>query len=534
MAKGTKIPHCPDKKTYAVNPGGSVISAFMISTGHEPDITGHPNAKFVGDVLNHPSQSHGGTDCVCYIEGKMGKLTDGRKFRLGSSKLVIPNITHTVEYILRRDPDGRRARSVGAGGQRRWSDECDDEYAMGDEGKADDEHDEHDEGDGVIGDIHRVVYAIISETEQSLIFEYPGVEVVFGHTGDCLVVTFPSKVAEMYDSDTDDERRERRLESVIRRVAEEFSSACNSAGVGDGCNIRAGISRPVLMYQVGFGDGRQCDVDHTDVRLVDTWSEKKRCSKYLRLMQKKDQKYQEALDHQQQQQALERLTSDLERCDVSPSYSTAVGLDCEMVTDFDGRHMLARMSLVGRRNAAPDDPFVLLDVFVRPQLPVKDYLTHVSGVTPELIDERNPDAVSFPKVRGMFVNAVANNPNVVLVGHGLDNDLAALQVRHDELYCGLEDSAKDPACLRKSNNKARKLKDLCSEHLGIEVQPEGESHCSVDDAWNALQLRWVLWESSFDDQRYSSCSSGSYYFDDGEGYGDGHFHDCCHDDSDAS
>ena len=110
--------------------------------------------------------------------------------------------------------------------------------------------------------------------------------------------------------------------------------------------------------------------------------------------------------------------------DAFPEHSRYIALDCEMVgVGSSGlRSLLARVCVV--------DLFgqILLDVHVRPTEPVTDYRTFVSGVRyGDLTEERG--AADADVVRERVRKLIEGK---VLVGHALENDLAALGLDHPQ------------------------------------------------------------------------------------------------------
>ena len=172
-----------------------------------------------------------------------------------------------------------------------------------------------------------------------------------------------------------------------------------------------------------------------------------------------------------------------------------VALDCEMVgCGEDGkRSVLARVSVVN------EDGNVVLDTFVSPGERVVDYRTRVSGVRPS--DLR--DAPPFKEIQRKMADILRGR---TLIGHALKNDLKCLLLDHPRSM------TRDTALYRpltrplRKNERARvagasrgrgsrSLRELCAEHLGLEIQA-GE-HSSVDDARAALLLYRkcaVAWE----------------------------------------
>lgn len=173
----------------------------------------------------------------------------------------------------------------------------------------------------------------------------------------------------------------------------------------------------------------------------------------------------------------------------------AVALDCEMVgCGEDGkRSVLARVSVVN------EDGNVVLDTFVAPGERVVDYRTRVSGVRPA--DLR--DAPPFKEIQRKMADILRGR---TLIGHALKNDLKCLLLDHPKsmtrdtaLYRPLTRPLRADERARISGaargRGSRSLRELCKEHLGLEIQA-GE-HSSVDDARAALLLYRkcaVAWE----------------------------------------
>jgi RNA exonuclease 4 len=171
-----------------------------------------------------------------------------------------------------------------------------------------------------------------------------------------------------------------------------------------------------------------------------------------------------------------------------PCRDLYVAMDCEMVATASGR-VCARVVLVDWKSQT------LLDTHVKPDEPVTDYLTFVSGITADDL----VDAPDFATVRAEVQKILAGN---ILIGHGLENDLACLKMEHpwwmtrDTAYYQPYMQLRD--CGGNSLYVPRKLKDLCKEKLSKEIQVLGESHCPFEDAKAALDLykshrpRWEI------------------------------------------
>lgn len=147
-----------------------------------------------------------------------------------------------------------------------------------------------------------------------------------------------------------------------------------------------------------------------------------------------------------------------------------VAVDCEMVITERGFE-LARVTVL---DGGTGD--TLLDEFVVPDVPVKDYNTRFSGISADIL------AGVTTRVRDIwhFLQPFVG-PQTIMVGHTLENDLKALRLVHRRCI----DTAllfPDPRgpCYRFS------LRALATRYLGRKIQ-QGE-HDSAEDARAALDL----------------------------------------------
>lgn len=155
-------------------------------------------------------------------------------------------------------------------------------------------------------------------------------------------------------------------------------------------------------------------------------------------------------------------------------------MDCEMVGigPLGQQSVLARVSMVDWNGCA------LLDTFVRVVEPVTDYRTQVSGVRPG--DLHSPLTLSFGTCRNLVSKLISGR---ILVGHGLENDLAVLFLSHPWVH--IRDTATYKPLMKvgiRGQLCAMRLKELAHVHLGIQIQREGEEHDSVEDAFAAMQV----------------------------------------------
>ncbi|KAL0256120.1 3'-5' exonuclease [Diplodia seriata] len=153
-----------------------------------------------------------------------------------------------------------------------------------------------------------------------------------------------------------------------------------------------------------------------------------------------------------------------------------IALDCEMVgvgPTPDQDSQLARVSVVDYHGTQ------LYDSYVLPRLPVTDYRTAVSGITPALL--RAGHARPFADVQRDVAALLAGR---ILVAHAVKNDLDALVLSHPKR--DVRDTSRHPAFRKLSMGKAPALKKLAREFLGVEIQ--GGEHSSVEDARATMLL----------------------------------------------
>ena len=161
-----------------------------------------------------------------------------------------------------------------------------------------------------------------------------------------------------------------------------------------------------------------------------------------------------------------------------PLRNLYIAMDCEMVATEKGREC-ARVVLVDWKGRT------LLDTHVKPQYPVTDYLTFVSGI----VASNLTDAPDFQTVQAQVKQILGGK---ILVGHALENDLASLHLDHP--WWMIRDTAYYQPFMqvRRSGGESfyvpRKLKDLCEQRLKKQIQVLGVAHCPYEDAKAALDL----------------------------------------------
>jgi len=97
----------------------------------------------------------------------------------------------------------------------------------------------------------------------------------------------------------------------------------------------------------------------------------------------------------------------------------ALGTICCGVGPGGSTAMLARVSLVGYRGN------ILLDVYVRPTMPVTDYRTAATGI--EAGHLNSEQAMPFNVVQSLVAETIRGK---ILIGHAIWNDLSVLGLPH--------------------------------------------------------------------------------------------------------
>jgi RNA exonuclease 4 len=196
-------------------------------------------------------------------------------------------------------------------------------------------------------------------------------------------------------------------------------------------------------------------------------------------------------------------------------------LDCEMVgVGTEGRRsMLARVTVVNGH------AMLIYDAWVQPTEPVTDYRTAISGVTAaHILPQHNRSSggqetsthggtvplVTLEECR-RHVRALLSGK--ILIGHGLDNDLSALQLSHPRR--DIRDTAWYAPfmkhCVHRQGGENNigwgpsKLRDLAWQHLRMRIQVPGQSHSAREDAVAALRLYQSV-QSEWEDDVTASLS----------------------------
>jgi RNA exonuclease 4 len=187
-----------------------------------------------------------------------------------------------------------------------------------------------------------------------------------------------------------------------------------------------------------------------------------------------------------------------------------ISMDCEMVGVGENgiKSTLARVTIIDWNYK------VLLETYVRPNEPVTDYRTAISGITEEHLYGKLYNVCDIATCQLMVKRIIHGK---ILVGHALENDLDCLGISHPwymirdtatyEPYMQLKQQLYTAEMNYRINKQKpldsilfkyqpRKLKDLIYEKFSIDIQ-HGK-HSSFEDAIAAFelykldQIRWEM------------------------------------------
>jgi RNA exonuclease 1 len=174
--------------------------------------------------------------------------------------------------------------------------------------------------------------------------------------------------------------------------------------------------------------------------------------------------------------ALDELTKDDDRAEAGSVTlgNQVLAVDCEMCLTSSAEFELTRVSVINWHGET------LLDELVKPENPIKDYLTAYSGMTKDLLD---PVTTRLHDVQQKLLELIT--PTTILVGHSLNSDLNALKMTHPFLI--------DTSIIFPHPQGAplkHGLKWLSQRFLKREIQKSHGStgHDSVEDARATLDL----------------------------------------------
>lgn len=182
----------------------------------------------------------------------------------------------------------------------------------------------------------------------------------------------------------------------------------------------------------------------------------------------------------------------LETKDLNHSETNIYSIDCEFCRSID-EEVLTRISVINYQEE------VVLDTYVKPDVPIVDYVTKYSGITEEsLVDV----TTKLEDVQEQILSIVSCDD--ILVGHSLHSDLKVLKISHPRII--------DTSVIYDHNRgppAKPALRILAKKHLDISIQQgedNGTGHSSVEDAIACLKLlklkllKGLLFGKVLDDQ----------------------------------
>jgi len=149
-----------------------------------------------------------------------------------------------------------------------------------------------------------------------------------------------------------------------------------------------------------------------------------------------------------------------------------IAIDCEMCKAENDQSVLTRVSLLDW------DGSVLVDKLVKPDVPIKDYLTQFSGITEEMLRDVT---TTLSDIQKELLDMIT--PRTILVGHSLNSDLNALKLTHPFVI--------DTGILyphQRGPPYKQSLKWLSQKFLQRGIQKGADGHNSNEDARAALDL----------------------------------------------
>ncbi|KAG2311631.1 hypothetical protein Bca52824_023188 [Brassica carinata] len=132
---------------------------------------------------------------------------------------------------------------------------------------------------------------------------------------------------------------------------------------------------------------------------------------------------------------------------------------------------------------------VILDQFVKPDKPIVDYRTAITGVTAHDIESATVSVLDIQKELQPYLSNGA-----ILVGHSLNKDMKVLKIDHPKVI----DTALVFKFSNARNSRKPSLNDLYKAIFGKEVRKEGVSHNCVHDAAAAIDIALAFIKKPFD------------------------------------
>eukprot|EP00927_Polykrikos_kofoidii_P044255 TRINITY_DN38271_c0_g1_i2.p1 TRINITY_DN38271_c0_g1~~TRINITY_DN38271_c0_g1_i2.p1 ORF type:complete len:595 (+),score=116.50 TRINITY_DN38271_c0_g1_i2:76-1785(+) len=173
---------------------------------------------------------------------------------------------------------------------------------------------------------------------------------------------------------------------------------------------------------------------------------------------------------------LPTLVSDIDAMEDDLRYYS-IDVECVASGARHNDRVVAQVSLVR------GDGAVLLDLYVTPSVPVVSYISPLTGLTRELLEERGVPFGDAMKVLQRHLP-----PAAVLVGQGIENDVRWLGLAEGQDFSSMIDLA---SLWRVWNSSYGSWSIFSQEHLWkvlFAEDPAGRAHNAVDDAVKAVRL----------------------------------------------
>ncbi|KAE8411968.1 ribonuclease H-like domain-containing protein [Aspergillus pseudocaelatus] len=175
--------------------------------------------------------------------------------------------------------------------------------------------------------------------------------------------------------------------------------------------------------------------------------------------------------------------------ETSPTRRSVVAIDCEMVQVGRGQNEVVQVCAVDVLSGE-----IVVDKGVIPTRPVTDWCTPWSGMTPGRLEdmERKGKTVNgWEEARAEVLKFV--DGETILVGHALKNDTRALGMNHTKVLdtATVTKHAVTKEMVGSGCKRTWKLKTLCRDFLGINIQQSRNGHDCVEDTLATREV--LLW-----------------------------------------